>query len=358
MAPAEPHTPTRPPDCLTVVADIVSRRLDTLLQTEADRWAAVDPDLHDPLEALRRLVANGGKRLRPAFCTWAYVAGGGVETDPVVVDAGAAIELLHAFALAHDDVMDQSPSRRGHPTTHVEFADRHTQEGWAGDAGHFGEAVAILVGDLAYAYADKMMGAPEPAVAEIWQELRVEVNIGQYLDVLAAAVGAADGTKARRIVEYKTGRYSVVRPLHLGLRLAGANAVLDEPFTAYGHPVGTAFQLRDDVLGAFGDSALTGKPVGDDLREGKPTPLLAAARDRATPSQAVVLEQVGNPEIAEQDLTAIQAVMVESGALAAIEDEIASLTTAAIETISSAPIDARSRDALIDLATYVADRPN
>jgi geranylgeranyl diphosphate synthase type I len=344
------------PEALTVVIEPIDTRLLHVLDLERAKWTAVDPSLKQPFDALAELVLVGGKRLRPAFFHWAHVGAGGKPFAPEAVDAGAAIEMLHAFALAHDDIMDASLSRRGHPTVHVRFADTHRKEQWQGDPDRFGEAVAILVGDLAHVCADHLMAGRSPAIADIWDELRMEVNVGQYLDVLAGARGSASETMARRIVEYKTGRYSVQRPLHLGAALAGQFDRLGPKLTAYGQPVGVAFQLRDDVLGAFGDSAVTGKPVGDDLREGKPTPLLASARSLATPSQAKVLERAGARDMSETELEELQEVMVATGAVAAIEDEITSLTNTALSVLEDLPLVGGADAALAQLANFVAYR--
>ncbi len=272
------------PPSLTTIAARVDGRLRDLLDAEAARWRAVDPALVEPLEALRHLVDAGGKRLRPAFCYWGFVAAGGDPDDPQVVDVGAAFEMLHAFALVHDDVMDGSPTRRGAPTTHLAFADAHRAAGWRGEDRRFGEGAAILVGDMAHVYADVLLGdAPADAWA-VWHELRLELDVGQYLDLLGTARADRDRDAARRIARYKSGKYTIERPLHVGAALAGRLGDLAGPLSAYGDPLGEAFQLRDDVLGAFGDPARTGKPVGQDLREGKPTPLLAAAAERAAAS--------------------------------------------------------------------------
>ena len=171
-----------------------------------------------------------------------HIGAGGTAFAPAAIDAAAAIEMLHAFALAHDDIMDASRSRRGHPTVHIRFSELHREREWRGDPDRFGEAVAILVGDLAHVCADRLMAARTPAIAGIWDELRMEVNVGQYLDVLAGARGEADESTARRILEYKTGRYSVQRPLHLGAALAGGLDQFRDHLTTYGQPVGVAFQ--------------------------------------------------------------------------------------------------------------------
>lgn len=347
---------TATPHALAVVLEPVDARLRGVIEGERQRWTAVDPALAEPLDALTELVLVGGKRLRPAFFHWAHVGAGGEPFAPAALDAAAAIEMLHAFALAHDDIMDASSSRRGHPTVHVRFASAHRANGWQGDPERFGEAVAILVGDLAHVCADHLMADRSGAIGAIWDELRLEVNIGQYLDVLAGARGEADEATARRILEYKTGRYSVQRPLHLGAALASAYDRLQEPLTRYGRPVGVAFQLRDDVLGAFGDSELTGKPVGDDLREGKPTPLLATARSLATPSQQAVLRRAGNRSMTSSELEELQDVMTATGAVAAIEAEIATLTDEAMAALAAMDLADGAGDALAELAHFVAFR--
>ncbi|MFN3217395.1 MAG: polyprenyl synthetase family protein [Acidimicrobiales bacterium] len=347
---------TEVPDALVEVTDRVDRRLAEVLDAERSRWVAIDPALTEPFDVLAELVLVGGKRLRPAFFHWAHVGAGGAPWAPAAIDAAAAIEMLHAFALAHDDIMDASDSRRGHPTVHVRFADLHRNAGWQGDAAHFGEAVAILVGDMAHVMADHLMAGRSPQIAHIWDELRLEVNVGQYLDVLAGARGHADEVEARRILEYKTGRYSVERPLQLGVALAGRPELVDAGLAAYGRPVGVAFQLRDDLLGAFGDATVTGKPVGDDLREGKPTPLLAAARRLADPAQLAVLQRAGCPDLGDDELAAMQAILVETGAAAAIETEIDSLTTGALAALDRLELVGGAGDALRDLAHFVAYR--
>ena len=327
-----------------------------LLQAEARRWSSVDPDLADLVECLADLVDAGGKRLRPAFCHWAYVGAGGDGSDPLVVDAGAAFELLHAFALVHDDIMDGSDQRRGRPTTHITYAAQHAREGWRGESRRFGEGVAILVGDLAFVYADMLMAAaPAPARA-VYDELRVELNIGQYLDVLGTARGRANLATARRISSYKSGKYTVERPLHVGAALAGRLDELAGPLSDYGLPLGEAFQLRDDLLGAFGDASAIGKPVGDDLREGKPTPLLAIALQRATGAAAACLRRAGDPGLTQSEVADLQAVLVDTGARDEIERAIERLTAEAVESVKSSALAEEAQVALAELATYVAWR--
>ena len=350
------RAPVPVPPSLLTVAELVEERLDALLTEESLRWSALTPDLADPLESLRSLVLDGGKRLRPAFCFWGFIAAGGDPDDERVIEAGAAFEMLQAFALVHDDVMDGSAIRRGARTAHLEFGDRHVASAWRGEPRRFGEGVAILIGDLAHVYADRLMSSAPERALEVWDELRVELNIGQYLDILGTARGDTDIEGARRIARYKSGKYTIERPLHVGAALAGRFDDLEAPLSAYGDPLGEAFQLRDDVLGAFGESAVTGKPVGDDLREGKPTPLLAMAVAKADAGQMAVLAEVGREDLTMAAVAEIQEVMVATGALLEIEASIDALTTEAITAIGTAPITEAARTALVDLAEFVAWR--
>ncbi|MEO7371322.1 MAG: polyprenyl synthetase family protein [Ilumatobacteraceae bacterium] len=347
-----------PPPSLAAIASAVEARLRTVLDTETRRWANFDEDLREPVEHIGRLVLGRGKRLRPSFCHWGFVGAGGAPDDPRITDAGAALELMHAFALFHDDVMDDADSRRGTPTTHTVFAAAHAAAGWAGESRRFGEGVAILVGDLAFVMADQLLlDAPRDAWV-IWNELRTELNIGQLLDIVGSVRGDRRLDKAERICRYKSGKYTVERPLHLGAVLAAPNRSdeLLPALSAYGLPLGDAFQMRDDVMGAFGDEAVTGKPVGGDLREGKPTPLLARAVAAADESQRAVLDRVGAADLDDSDVASMQQAIVDTGALAALEAQIASLTDEAISAIEVAPITSESRDELVALATYVSQR--
>ena len=349
------HDDRPPPPSLLEIAARVEVRLERLLAEERVRWSAVDADLADPIEALRAMVLSGGKRLRPAFCHWAYVGAGGRDTE-LVTDVGAGLELLHAFALVHDDVMDGSDRRRGLPTVHRIFDDRHQAGGWRGESRRFGEGVAILIGDVAFVYADALLAGANAEARRVWDELRVELNIGQYLDILGTARSDTDLATARRIATYKSGKYTIERPLHLGAALAGRFDELAAPLTAYGIPLGEAFQLRDDLLGAFGDSQATGKPVGDDLLEGKPTPLLAIARERATAADATVLARVGDPGLGPDDVAAMQAVLVGTGAVDEVERRIEALADEALVAAKELAVDGEAQVALADLAAYVAWR--
>lgn len=351
-------TASAPPPSLAGIAARVQQRLRDVLAAEEARWSSFDADLASPVSEIGRLVLVGGKRLRPAFCHWAFVGAGGDPDDPMVTDAGAAFELMHAFALFHDDVMDDAASRRGEPTTHTVFAERHARHGWAGEARRFGEGVAILVGDLAFVYADQLMGGASPAAWRIWNELRIELNIGQLLDIEGSVRNERSRLKAERICRYKSGKYTIERPLHLGAVMAAPHRETEllPALSAYGLPLGDAFQMRDDVMGAFGDEAVTGKPVGGDLREGKPTPLLARAVEAATPAQAKVLALVGNSRLDDADVARVQQVIIDTGALADLEATISRLADEAVAAIAEAPIIAEAQHELVALAAYVSQR--
>ena len=353
---------SHPPSWLRDIASRVDSRLGEFLSAETVRWKSLDNDLALPLDEINRLVSAGGKRLRPAFCYLGFVGAGGDANSAKLVDAQAALELLHASALLHDDVIDGSPTRRGEPTSHARYTKTHKDNKWASEARRFGEGAAVLIGDLAFVYADQLINIANTDVAKIWNEMRVELNIGQYLDLLGSAQRERRLVKAERVSRYKSGKYTIERPLQLGAVLAAPkrSEELMLALSKYGLPLGDAFQMRDDVLGAFdltesGKSA-TGKPVGDDLREGKPTPLLAMAFDRADSAQRKVLDLVGAVDLSDQDVSKIQEVIKQTGALAELESKISALTAEAIAGIKQAPITQSAIDSLIELAEFVSQR--
>jgi geranylgeranyl diphosphate synthase, type I len=327
----------------------VGDRLDALLATELSRWSAVDPRGAVLVEAIAALVDAGGKRLRPLFCLSGFLAAGGDQArSRAAVDAAAALELLHAFALLHDDVLDDSPLRRGAPTAHERHAAAHRAAGWAGEPRRFGEGVATLAGDLAHIYADRLASALPAAALDIWHELRTEIVIGQYLDIRVAAERIADPALSRWIAICKSGRYTVHRPLTLGAAVAG-RLDLAPVFIRYGNALGEAFQLRDDLIDAFGDSAISGKPTGSDFSQQKMTLLvaLAAQRDERV---ARLLDGRG------ADGATLGQVITELNVRGEVERRIDHLVAQAQAEIAAAPLERFWRDELARIAVQVAYR--
>jgi geranylgeranyl diphosphate synthase type I len=354
-SPLPPRTRARPRPAAPDPGRRAEERILRLLDEEHRRWSRQQPDLASLFDELRLFVARGGKRLRPSFCFWGAVSGGADPDDPQLDDAGGALELLHAFALIHDDVMDGSDRRRGAPTVHRVFEEEHRRQDLHGEPRRYGEGLAVLAGDLAFVYADGLVAmAPAPA-REVWQRLRVELTMGQWIDLVGAARRDRSPQRARWVAAYKSGRYTVERPLQLGAALAG-RPDLARPYSQFGRPLGQAFQLRDDLLGALGDPACTGKPVGDDLREGKPTPLIAIATDRATDDDRELLARLGSADLTDRDVDELQALFVRTGALDDVEAAIERLVVEARTALAEAPITETARAWLDELAAYVAWR--
>ncbi|RTL69218.1 MAG: polyprenyl synthetase family protein [Pseudonocardiaceae bacterium] len=330
--------------------------------------AAVAPEVDGAVEVLERFVLGSGKRIRPTFAWWGWRgAGGDPAAAGAVLRAVSALELLQACALVHDDYIDASDTRRGRPTVHVAFAARHRDEGWSGEAERFGAAAAILLGDLALAWADDMVqgsGLDAAALAragEPWRAMRTEVLCGQYLDVLAQARADTTSASAMRVNRFKTAAYTVERPLHIGAALAGADAALTDAYRRFGADVGVAFQLRDDMLGVFGDPEVTGKPAGDDLREGKRTLLVALALERArergdAAAAEVVTGALGDADLDDAGVDRVRQVLVDLGATDAVEDRIATLTTSALDALAGADVAEPAAAMLVDLADRATRR--
>ena len=337
-------------------------------------------------DELRASVA-GGKRLRAAFCYWswrAHLSAGADGADgsidahhpdgfaagrSTVLGVGAALELFQAAALVHDDVMDDSDTRRGRPATHRLFAATHAAQGWVGASERFGEAAAILLGDLALIAADRAFAAAVaplgPAVRagayRVYDLMRAEVIVGQYRDVLAQALPwgdpAAEEEQARGVVRAKSARYSVEHPIVLGAILAGADPAAVDLAAGAGLALGEAFQLRDDVLGVFGDPATTGKPAGDDLREGKRTVLVARALRRADDAgRATLRDSLGRADLTDAEVQAVREVLRGTGALAEVEALIEALAGPALEAIATAPLAEPGRTMLGRLGRAAVDR--
>jgi geranylgeranyl diphosphate synthase type I len=307
-----------------------------------------------------RVVRAGGKRLRPAFCYWGYRSAGGDQLRPIVAVA-ASLELLHTFAIVHDDVMDASPLRRGEPTVHVRLAGEHGSGRINSSAQRFGESAAVLVGDLAFVFADELFltsGFEPDALARgtAWYSaMRREVIGGQFLDLLAAHRGGASSHTSRRIASLKSGGYTVEKPLLIGASLAGADDETLERLSAYGRPLGEAFQLRDDVLGTFGEPGETGKDADGDLLEGKQTVLVALARERADAQTRAFLDaSLGRRDLSADDVERLRRVLIDTGALDETNELIAELTDRALGV--AATFEGAVGDALAELAHGAAVR--
>jgi geranylgeranyl diphosphate synthase type I len=343
----------------------VQQALDTFLDGQAARLAPLGPDAVRLLTEARTAV-QGGKRLRAAFCWWGHHAATGPGADPVdqqaLLRACAALELLHASALVHDDFMDASDTRRGRPATHRTFEAEHRAAGWTGDAEQYGAAAAILLGDLLLTWADELLrrcGLPADRVAramEVFDLCRSEVVAGQFLDVSVQARGRADVDAAMTVLRYKSAKYSIERPLHIGAALAGADRASLDRLSAFGLPLGEAFQLRDDLLGVFGDPDVTGKPAGDDLVEGKRTVLVALALDAAPADEAALLDRCLGRPLTAADVDRLRRVITDSGATEQVEQVIAELVRHADQALEAASIGDQARTALRRLATAATDR--
>ncbi|MFF4331141.1 polyprenyl synthetase family protein [Streptomyces sp. NPDC001591] len=323
--------------------------------------AEVLPD--EVLGALREFVLGGGKRLRPLLCLLGWAAAGGGPAPASVVQVAASLEMFHTFALLHDDVMDGSATRRGRPTLHQVFADRHGEGLAPEQARQVGAAAAVLVGDLALSWSDELLHtaglapAQLAAVLPVVDVMRTEVMSGQYLDVTGSGRRSADVERALTVVRYKTAKYTVERPLHIGAALAGADEAFRAVLSEFAVPLGEAFQLRDDVLGVFGDPATTGKSALDDLREAKATVLTALAMQRATPGQAEQLAGLlGRSDLTEEQADTARQILTATGARRLVEDMIRERRERAVAALDTAPVAADAREALRHLAEAAVSR--
>jgi geranylgeranyl diphosphate synthase type I len=307
---------------------------------------------------------SGGKRFRAAFCYWGFhaVSGPSDTDDEALLRACASLELLHASALVHDDYMDASDTRRGRPATHRGLADRHRHAGWRGDPEQYGASAAILLGDLLLSWSDELLrrcGLPTDrvmAALDVFDRCRSEVITGQFLDVSVQARGVADVDAAMTVLRFKSAKYSIERPLHIGATLAGADDAQLAELSAFGLPLGEAFQLRDDLLGVYGDPSATGKPAGDDLVEGKRTVLVALALDGARAEEAARLDAALGTSLSPAEVAELRGVIDRSGAHAQVEEVISRLADRATDALARAGMDDRARAVLHDLATAVTVR--
>lgn len=358
------ETGDRTREDLASLHDRVDRILAEFLEERIGRWQeAWGGDRVGRL--VRDLVLGDGKRLRPSLCYWGWCGAGGAD-DPPVLRAAASLELFHAFTLVHDDIMDGSATRRGKPSLHRAVAEHARDEGdRRADAEQHGTNIAILMGDLLLTWSDELFHTAELAHRQrlsampALQRMREETVAGQYLDLRQQADGGSLAS-ALRVAHYKSARYTVQRPLEIGARLAEAGPELITGYERFGIPLGEAFQLRDDVLGVFGDSATTGKPAADDLREGKPTALMTLAGHKATPGQAGELERLhGNPDLDESGADVLRSIARETGALETVEQLIAQRTHEALDALDELGergVTAEAHRALRELAVSASAR--
>jgi geranylgeranyl diphosphate synthase type I len=358
----------------------VATEIDAFLTEQAAVLASMGPELA-PVHGMAGRMLSGGKRLRPAFCVWGYVAAAGMpgaDRLKPLLNAAGSLDVLHVSALVHDDLMDSSDVRRGRPAAHRQFEALHTDAGWLGDAAAFGRAAAILLGDLLVMWSVQMLqaaGLEQSSLQRalpIVEAMRTEVTCGQYLDIVAQAhplraqaPATATGPpsielaldEASRVVEYKAARYTVQRPCQMGAALGDADDELYYALAGYGSPLGRAFQFRDDLLGVYGDSQLTGKPTGDDLREGKRTVLVAHAYGHTDEAgRQRLAAALGDPLLDAAGVADLQQLIEESGARGAVESMITENYERALKALHAAEMTEEGRAGLATLADAAVRR--
>jgi geranylgeranyl diphosphate synthase type I len=362
--------------------DLIQTRIDGFLDARASILVSIADELA-PIEAFSRDFLSGGKRFRALFCFWGWqaVRSSGPDADErgaqaggaldAVVSVASALEMFHAAALVHDDIIDNSDTRRGAPSAHRRFEGLHAENGWEGSAENFGTGAATLLGDLMLILSDELFDegltevvsppARRAARAE-FNRMRVEVTAGQYLDIFEeigwnTQTDADQLSRAERVIIYKSAKYSIEAPLVIGASLAGATIGQLEALRSFGLPLGIAYQLRDDLLGVFGDASVTGKPSGDDLREGKRTVLIALAREALPAGSRVTLDELlGDPELTAQQIETLQMTLRASGAVDKVEELITANVERAIEAIGAAPLGDQAKAQLRELAVTVTKR--
>ena len=339
----------------------IESALQDFVRAQAEWLDRLGPDAKRLVE-YARVSVSGGKRFRASFCWWGHHAVAEPSDPAALVRACSALELLHASALVHDDYMDASDVRRGQPATHRAFEQLHREQGWATSPELYGASAAILLGDMLLSWSDELLrtcGLPAERVLDAlgyFDLTRSEVVTGQFLDVSAQARGAADVDTAMTVLRYKSAKYSVERPLHIGAALAGASPETIAQLSRFGLPLGEAFQLRDDLLGVFGDPAVTGKPAGDDLVEGKRTVLVSLALDALPPADAKVLDSALGTTLDRVQVEQLCRLIDQSGAREQVEDVITQLTDRSLAALAVADITDRARGVLAGLAADATQR--
>jgi geranylgeranyl diphosphate synthase, type I len=313
--------------------------------------------LTEQMSALRSLLLTGGKRMRAVCCYWGWRGAGGGDEEEDIRTAATALELNFFALLLHDDILDHSDTRRGQPTLHRQLATEHTRHGWAGDSDAFGDALALVLGDACLSMADELIGHCATGerlrtVLDLYHRMYRDTAYGVALEMQIQADRDFDLERCLRVLTYKAARYMFAPPLRIGATLAGAPAGIHRAYATFGATLGEAYQLRDDLLGVFGDPAVTGKPNLDDLREGKPTVLFATALQQATDHQRRdLLASYGRGDLDHQDAEQVRILIRETGAVQAVEDMIGQRSRHAAQALDSAPITDQVRDGLTRLAT-------
>jgi geranylgeranyl diphosphate synthase type I len=340
----------------------IEKALGVFLADQRVLLAGIDPALGAVTDTIEAFVLGGGKRLRPAFAYWGYRGAGGEDSDQLI-GALASLEFVQASALIHDDVMDASDTRRGEPAVHRRFAAMHAENAWEGDPDAFGAGSAILLGDLCLAWSDELLrvsGFDPTALLRarpVFDLMRTEVIAGQYLDVHAQATADNSLPRASTVATYKSAKYTVERPLLLGAAIADAPSELSEAYSRFGLPLGEAFQLRDDVLGVFGDPRRTGKPAGDDLREGKRTYLVAAAFQAAGTDTANELRRgLGDRSLGPEGVARLCEIITGTGALRRTEQRINELADRALAALRRVRLAGHAEKMLTELASAATRR--
>jgi isopentenyl-diphosphate delta-isomerase type 1 len=362
--PAVSPSSVQTPDVASVCSDVdalLCAEVNALI-AEWDRYSngmGVDVLALDLPAWLGELLVGRGKRLRVSMSFWGFIAAGGVPGTAGytnLVRAAAALEALHLFALIHDDVMDESTSRRGRPSAHVEAAAWHAGAEGVGDAQLFGQNIAVLLGDLAHTVADRIADGLPKSLRTVWYALCVELVAGQRADLTGAASGRRDLAHAEHVARLKSGRYSIERPLELGALAAGATPEVVGSLIQCGEHIGRAFALRDDFLGVWGDPELTGKPAGDDLLEAKATVLLTLARARLEGHAAYLLARLGTPDVSRDDVTQLSAAMQEAGVDEAMEQLITAEYMSAVGCLEGSALSKIGIAGIRDAARSIAWR--
>jgi len=364
------------------LVDLVQLKIDEFLAEKRNELNSIAPEL-TALTDVGGSLLSGGKRFRALFCYWGWQAVAGLPSpeDPLDSDVrsgelpgvlltASALELFHAAALVHDDIMDRSDTRRGAPAAHRRFEQMHNDGAWVGNAETYGQSSALLLGDLLLGWSDELLGRglamlPRPAALAARQEfmtMRTEVMAGQFLDIHDESAWASYPesealNRAQRVLIYKSAKYSVEAPLAVGANLGAGSDEQIAALREFGLPLGVAYQLRDDILGIFGDPERTGKPAGDDLREGKRTAIIAVARQKLSSSANAILDELlGDPDLTAEQVNIIRSTLQESGAVAQIEKVIARNLERACEAIENAAVAPTAKARLLELANAATTR--